>query len=63
MQTTHLVAQKPADYKIDVSRAEVKGYGKAGQDLVVNLVTGDQVVIENFFDKGPNGEVSRLLFE
>ncbi|NGM47980.1 BapA prefix-like domain-containing protein, partial [Rhodobacter sp. SGA-6-6] len=43
--------------------ADVRQFVKSGDDLIVHLTDGRSFVIEDFFVKGPNGEVSRLLYE
>ncbi|KFI24538.1 hypothetical protein CG50_09910, partial [Paenirhodobacter enshiensis] len=50
------------DVRVPTLRADVASYEKSGNDLVLKLKSGDQIVVDNFFHTGPKGEVSRLLF-
>ncbi|WP_124084540.1 BapA prefix-like domain-containing protein, partial [Pseudogemmobacter humi] len=63
MATIRIAAEKPSDFRITARADQVSRFTKTGDDLVVHLVDGKQIVIGDFFVKGPNGEVSRLLYE
>ncbi|USU10010.1 Ig-like domain-containing protein [Sphingomonadaceae bacterium OTU29MARTA1] len=53
----------PSIVRLDLARAEVAGFERQGQDLVIRLVTGEQVRIADFYPDGgaaaPNDLVLR----
>ncbi|MBU2867613.1 BapA/Bap/LapF family prefix-like domain-containing protein, partial [Pacificibacter marinus] len=62
MQTTRLLAKSASDIRIDAVASDINRYFKTSENLIVELNSGDRIVVENFFAKGPSGEVSRLVF-
>lgn len=51
----------PAEVRLNVSRDDIQSLTKSGNDLIVQLVDGQQLVIENFYVPGPEGQVSQLF--
>ena len=55
-----LRAEKPTDFRINARREDVESFVRQGDNLVVKMKNGDQIVLENFFVVGADGEMSHL---
>ncbi len=51
----------PSIVRLDLARAEVAGFERQGQDLVIRLVTGEQVRIADFYPDGGEAAPNDLV--
>ncbi|MCB2254976.1 BapA prefix-like domain-containing protein, partial [Pseudomonas chlororaphis] len=60
----NLVSVKaPSIVKISLSPQDMKSYYKSGNNLVIELKSGKQIVLENFFVAAPDGARNELVLE
>jgi len=56
-----ITLRSPSDIRLDVRREQIASFDQRGADLVITLVDGSQIVIENFYVQGEGGLTSRLV--
>lgn len=61
--TNRIVLDGPADVRLGVPQADIVSSVQVGNDLVVTLTNGEQLIIENFFVPDASGTVSQLIAE
>lgn len=61
--TNRIVLDGPADVRLGIPKADIVSTVQVGNDLVVTLVNGEQLVIENFFVADAAGAISQLIAE
>ncbi len=59
----NLALGTPAVVQMPVSPSQVASVSRTGQDLVVNLKNGEQIKVVNFFNAGPDGLTSDMVFQ
>jgi len=58
-----LTLDKPSVVQMPVAPDRVASASRSGQDLVVNLKNGEQIKVANFFNAGPDGVHSDMVFQ
>ncbi len=54
---------QPAVVQMPVAPDRVASVSRSGQDLVINLKGGEQIKVANFFNTGPDGVTSDMVFQ
>ena len=62
MVTTSIQAGPEISVKIDVMRDEVLRYSKSGDNLIIDLKSGDQIVVNDFYTFAENQSLHSLVF-
>ncbi|WP_062382259.1 BapA/Bap/LapF family large adhesin [Pseudomonas abietaniphila] len=58
-----LALNNPSVVQMPVAPGQVASASRSGQDLVVNLKNGEHIKVANFFNTGPDGVQSDMVFQ
>ncbi|WP_166418578.1 Ig-like domain-containing protein [Cochlodiniinecator piscidefendens] len=62
-EQTSIFTAVSKDVSLNLSPSDVSGYERAGQDLRVVLLSGEVIILENFYSEGVTGDKSLFLSE
>ncbi|MGG2424933.1 BapA/Bap/LapF family prefix-like domain-containing protein, partial [Ralstonia pseudosolanacearum] len=60
--SNRVTVKPPSIVQIDIQSRDVRASHRAGNDMVIELASGETVIVENFYATQPSGQGNELVF-